>query len=130
MRELIIGGIYRHFKGGFYKVLNIAKDCDTLEDLVVYQNINTKEIWIRKKTEFLGKRDKTKTYDIDIIEQENRLEFIGRAIDNQKKSKWIKQGISWYCFNCSENPMYNVNGEIEFTDYCPECGCKMIGVEE
>ncbi len=29
--------IYRHFKGRFYKIVTLAKDCDSGEDVVVYQ---------------------------------------------------------------------------------------------
>ena len=31
--------IYRHFKGNLYKVICIAKDSETLEDMVVYQGM-------------------------------------------------------------------------------------------
>lgn len=34
--KMIKPGIYRHFKGGEYKVLGVAKHSENLEDLVVY----------------------------------------------------------------------------------------------
>ena len=34
---VIIGGIYRHFKGNMYLVIDIAKHSETLEDMVVYK---------------------------------------------------------------------------------------------
>ena len=37
MRPLILNGIYRHYKGNYYKVLNLAKHSESLEDMVVYQ---------------------------------------------------------------------------------------------
>ena len=39
---------YKHFKGGKYKLLDIAKDSETLEKMVVYQALYGEgEIWVR-----------------------------------------------------------------------------------
>jgi len=44
----IKSGIYRHYKGNIYKVLYIAKHSETLEDMVVYQDVNNPDkIWAR-----------------------------------------------------------------------------------
>ncbi len=40
-------GIYRHFKGGVYEVLHIAKHSETLEDMVVYRNVSSGDCWVR-----------------------------------------------------------------------------------
>lgn len=41
-------GIYRHYKGNTYKVLHIAKHSETLEDMVIYQDVNNPDkIWAR-----------------------------------------------------------------------------------
>ncbi len=41
-------GIYRHYKGNTYKVLSIAKHSETLEDMVIYQDVNAPDkIWAR-----------------------------------------------------------------------------------
>jgi len=42
-----IGAKYRHFKGIEVLVLMIAKDSDTLEDLVVYRELSDNSIWVR-----------------------------------------------------------------------------------
>ena len=42
-----IGQIYKHFKGNIYKILHFAKDSETTEDLVVYQNVKKGDIWVR-----------------------------------------------------------------------------------
>ena len=42
-----IGAKYRHFKGMEVQVLHIAKDCETLEDIVVYKELSDNGIWIR-----------------------------------------------------------------------------------
>ena len=72
-REIKINGIYKHFKGHIYKVIGIAKDSETLEEKVVYENIDTLELWIRDKKEFLSKVDKNKYPD---VEQEYRFELV------------------------------------------------------
>lgn len=46
---------YRHFKGNIYKLVGIAKDSETLEDMVVYQAMYGKgEMWVRPKGMFFG----------------------------------------------------------------------------
>lgn len=46
--EEIKKGKYRHFKGGEYEVLYLAKDSETLETLVVYRALYGEgEVWVR-----------------------------------------------------------------------------------
>lgn len=41
-------GTYRHYKGNKYTVLHIAKHSETLEDMVIYQDVNDPDkIWAR-----------------------------------------------------------------------------------
>lgn len=43
--------IYRHYKGNTYEVLHIAKHSETLEDMVIYQDVNSPDkIWARPAT--------------------------------------------------------------------------------
>lgn len=77
--EVVVGGVYRHFKGNLYKVLMIAYDCeskDTLEKMVVYQALYDDKIWVRKYDDFVAKLDKNK-YPNAI--QEYRFELIDNA---------------------------------------------------
>jgi hypothetical protein len=47
---------YRHFKGNVYKLVGIAKDSETLEEMVVYQAMYGEgQLWLRPKEEFFGK---------------------------------------------------------------------------
>lgn len=47
--------MYKHFKGGLYRVLLEAKDSETLEEMVVYIHLDNGEIWVRPKKMFLEK---------------------------------------------------------------------------
>jgi len=43
-------GIYRHYKGNLYRVLGIAKQSETLEDMVMYEALypnTTSRFWVR-----------------------------------------------------------------------------------
>ena len=51
----IKNGVYKHFKGGRYRVLGVAKHSETLKDLVIYQKIDDKkDLWARPLEMFLG----------------------------------------------------------------------------
>lgn len=56
MEEVKIGK-YKHFKGKFVEVLMIAKHSETLEDYVVYKELEGygpgNDLWIRPKKMFL-----------------------------------------------------------------------------
>ena len=46
-------GRYRHYKGGEYEVLGIARHSETLEPLVVYRPLyNQSGLWVRPYTMF------------------------------------------------------------------------------
>ncbi|MES2224113.1 MAG: DUF1653 domain-containing protein [Patescibacteria group bacterium] len=54
--EIKVGDIYKHSKkGGTYKILAIAKDSETLEDLVIYETLyenDLAKIWARPLSNF------------------------------------------------------------------------------
>lgn len=54
-RKLVIGGLYRHFKGGLVKVLGEARHSETLEEMVIYVHLEDGKVWIRPKEMFLEK---------------------------------------------------------------------------
>lgn len=61
MRELLIGHIYRHFKGDLYLVEGVAKHSETLEEYVVYRKLyGDCSLFIRPKELFLSPVDRTK----------------------------------------------------------------------
>ena len=57
MKEVEIGKVYRHFKGNYYFVENIAYDSETKERMVVYKPLYEREdgrsIWVRPEKMFL-----------------------------------------------------------------------------
>jgi len=60
MRTVKRGEVYRHFKGGVYEIVGIARHSENPnEEFVVYQPIDHKttgsELWIRPKEMFLEK---------------------------------------------------------------------------
>lgn len=52
MDTVKVGEVYRHFKGNTYKVIAVAKDCEDLKDIVVYQNVDKLDIWTRPLDNF------------------------------------------------------------------------------
>lgn len=74
MREIKINGIYRHFKGNHYIVVDIANDSETKEKVVVYRQLyGDGELWIRPIDMFLSEVDKEKYPD---VEQKYRFELL------------------------------------------------------
>lgn len=75
--ELIINGVYRHYKGNNYKVLHVARHSETLEDLIVYQALYKEQgIWVRPLNMFLEHIEK----DGDLIE---RFAYVGTENQTQ-----------------------------------------------
>ena len=72
-----IGSVYRHFKGHIIEVLNIGRDVDTLEEMVVYKHLKTNEVWIRSRKEFESEVDHIKYPDVS---QKYRFELIEKAL--------------------------------------------------
>tara|TARA_B100000745_G_scaffold268202_1_gene194160 strand:- start:1852 stop:2079 length:228 start_codon:yes stop_codon:yes gene_type:complete len=47
-------GNYRHYKGGEYEVLFVGRHSETLEELVIYQDRNNRElVWARPLSMFI-----------------------------------------------------------------------------
>ncbi len=65
MREVKINGIYKHFKGDYYLVVDIAKHSETKDEYVVYRSLyGNLDLWIRPLDMFLSEVDHEKYPDI------------------------------------------------------------------
>ena len=67
MNQVKIGKIYRHFKGNYYFIQDVALDSETKERIVVYRPIydrNDSQVWVRREAMFLEKIDETRKDNI------------------------------------------------------------------
>lgn len=67
MNQVKIGKVYRHFKGNYYFVEDVALDSETKERVVIYKPIydrNDSKIWVRKESMFLEEIDITRKDNI------------------------------------------------------------------
>ncbi len=61
MRKLKINAIYKHFKGDYYLVIDVAKDSETKELMVVYRRLyGDMTLWVRPVDMFLSEVDHKK----------------------------------------------------------------------
>ena len=71
--DLKIKGVYKHFKGDYYVVEDVATHSETKEKYVVYRGLyGTNELYIRPMDMFLSKVDKQKYPE---VKQEYRFEL-------------------------------------------------------
>ena len=77
MEQVKIGKVYRHFKGNYYFVEDVALDSETKERVVIYKPIydrNDSKIWVRKESMFLEEIDRTRKDNI--TGQKYRFELV------------------------------------------------------
>lgn len=71
--DVVIGGIYKHFKGDYYLVEDVVYHSETKEKMVLYRALYGKGLrYVRPYEMFLSKVDKIKYPD---VEQEFRFQL-------------------------------------------------------
>ena len=82
MRNIEKNTIYKHFKGDYYLVLDIATHSETCEKFVVYRALyDDNKLWIRPLEMFLSEVDKEKypnikqKYSFEKIKIKSRKEW-------------------------------------------------------
>ena len=74
MQEIVVGGLYRHFKGMLYYVIDIAIHSETDEPYVVYQQLyGERKTFVRPLTMFASEVDHEKYPD---VEQKDRFQLV------------------------------------------------------
>ena len=86
MNTVEIGKVYRHFKGNYYFVENIAYDSENQERMVVYKPLykrdDSKNIWVRPEKMFLEEIPKRPD---NITGQKHRFELVENLTNNLLK---------------------------------------------
>ena len=74
MRKIVKGGLYRHFKGMYYYVLDVATHSERSEQFVVYQKLyDQRDLYVRPLDMFLSDVDQEKYPD---VEQKERFKLM------------------------------------------------------
>lgn len=81
-RKIKIGGIYKHFKGKYYIVLNVVTHSETKEKMALYKRLNEDngEIYVRPLQMFLSEVDHVKYPEVT---QKYRFEL--QTIENSEE---------------------------------------------
>lgn len=86
MENVQIGMVYRHFKGNYYFVENVALDSETQERVVIYKPLyprNDSKIWVRREAMFI---EEIPERPDNITGQKHRFEVVeDLSIDYTKK---------------------------------------------
>lgn len=79
MEKCLVGRVYHHFKGDYYIVENIALDCETTKEVVIYRQLyGDGKLWVRPMSSFMSLVDKdkypnvTQTYRFELVDIQSK----------------------------------------------------------
>ena len=102
MQELKINGIYKHFKGDYYLVLDVVRHSETKEELVLYRRLyGDCSLWVRPKEMFLSEVDHESVM-YKKVELENG--FVG--MENKVAEMWKQKNIIKKNFEMNKGQRY------------------------
>ncbi len=78
------GEVYRHFKGNVYEIVLIARDSETLEEKVVYKNVDGTAAYVRALAMFMSPINKEKYPNAT---QEYRFELLKETMKSAAVEK-------------------------------------------
>ncbi len=76
-------GIYRHYKGGEYEILEEVLDSEKKEPLIIYRSLSDEKIWSRTKKNFLEQVEVEK-------EKKPRFEFLREVEIESSEQKYLR----------------------------------------
>ena len=101
------GEIYRHFKGNLYEIVLIARDSETLEEKVVYKEVEGDAAYVRSLPMFVSLVDKekypnvTQEFRFELVQEAAASQHLQEAMALQKESQ--KETLSTEIENATEN---------------------------
>ena len=76
MEDVKIKGIYKHYKGDYYIVEDIALDCETQEKVVIYRALyGENTLWVRSLKDFIkevNKENQKYRFELQNIESKRK----------------------------------------------------------